>query len=186
MSEKTSAETSTPVRRFVDRHLALLGAVLLVVVATLRVRFVAGFDMPTALAVLAIVDRTRLLTLSALTGLVFVISLIFIQPAFRRWLLAGNEDGTPFPTQIRTVILWFPVSVIVLTTFILPLLAGWFIGWIFHLVIHRWASSKAVRAGAQPPKKNAPLFRGELQQLDNCHLTVQQTHFPSVTDVLRR
>jgi hypothetical protein len=160
VTETTTAAAAegTPVRRFVDRHLALLGAVLLVVIAILRVYFVSAFDMPTALSVLAIIDRTQLLTSSVLTGLVFVLPLIFIQPAFRKWVLAGNKDGAPFSAQMRTALLWIPLSGIVISTFTLPLLIGWFFGWIVYLVIHRWASRNAVRAGKQPPRKNAPLF----------------------------
>ncbi|MEV5041302.1 hypothetical protein [Microbacterium sp. LMI1x-1-1.1] len=155
---QASAGAGTPLRRFVDRHLALLGALFLVVIAILRVYFVAGFDMPTALSVLAIVDRTQLLTSSVLTGMVLVVPLIFIQPAFRKWVLAGNRDGAPFSAQMRTALLWIPLSGIVLSTFTVPLLIGWLVGWIVYLVIHRWASKRAVKAGLAPPAKNAPLF----------------------------
>ena len=159
VSETTTAETArTPVRRFVDRHLALLGAVLLIVIATLRVFFVAAFDMPTALAVLAIVDRTQLLTSSVLTGLVLVLPLIFIQPATRKWLLAGNATGAPFSTQMRTAVLWIPLLAIVLTTFTLPLIAGWFTGWIIYFFVHKWARKRALLLGQEPPRKNAPMF----------------------------
>lgn len=154
----STAPGSTPVRRFVDRHLALLGAIFLVVIAILRVYFVSGFDLPTALAVLAIVDRTQLLTSSVLTGLVFILPLIFIQPAFRKWVLAGNADGAPFSAQMRTALLWIPLSGIVVATFTLPLLGGWFLGWVLYLLLHRWVSRKALKAGKQPPAKNAPLL----------------------------
>lgn len=159
MSEPDSATpTTSPLRRFVDRHLALLGAVLLIVIATFRVYFVAGFDLPTALAVLAIVDRTQLLTSSVLTALVFVLPVLFIQPAVRRWLLAGNAAGATFPTQLRTGLLFFPLVMIVLATFTLPLLGGWLVGWLMYVVLSRWARRRAIRVGAEPPKKNAPLF----------------------------
>ena len=138
--------------------MALLGAVLLVVIATLRVYFVAGFDLPTALAVLAIVDRTQLLTTSVLTALVFALPVFFIQPVVRRWLLAGNTPGATFTAQLRTGLLFIPLVMIVLTTFTLPLLGGWLLGWLLYLVLRRYARRRAVRAGAEPPKKNAPLF----------------------------
>jgi hypothetical protein len=154
--------SASPLRKFVDRHLALLGAVLLVVIATFRVYFVVSFDMQTALAVLAIVDRTQLLTTSVLTALVFVLPILFVQPDIRRWVMAGNDPGATFPTQLRTALLWIPLGAIVLGAFTLPMLLAWFIGWLLLVTVRARARRSAARRGTEPPSKNAPLFQSSL------------------------
>lgn len=155
MSETETAPTGTPVRRFVDRHLALLSALALVVLATFRVYFVAGFDLPTALSVLAIVDRAQLLTATVLAGLAFIIPLVFIQPVVRKWMWAGNVPGAPFSTQVRTALVWVPLSVVVIFGITLPLLAGWFVGWLLLIATRARARRKAIRAGLNPPDAKA-------------------------------
>ncbi|WP_288025153.1 hypothetical protein [Arthrobacter sp.] len=148
MSESTEAmPDSAPLRRFLDRHLALLCALFLVVFATLRVFFVSGFDLPTALSVLAIVNRTQLLTATVLSGVAFIVPLLFIQPKFRQWLWAGNSQGAGFTKQIRTALLWVPISTIVLLGFTLPLIFGWFFGWVTFLLLKYRARKKGRLTG---------------------------------------
>ncbi|PWC06569.1 hypothetical protein [Mycetocola zhujimingii] len=155
MNETTEVlATGAPVRQFLDRHLALMGALLLVVLATMRVYFVAGFDLPTALSVLAIVDRTQLLTATVLSGVAYIVPLLFIQPRFRKWLWAGNAPGAGFTKQMRTALLWFPLSGVVIFTLSLPLLIGWFVGWLLLLVLKRQARRKARKAGRRSAGKD--------------------------------
>lgn len=131
---------------------------LVVVIATLRVYFVTGYDMPSALAVLAIVDRVQLLSSSVLTAMVVLVPLIAIQPATRRWLLAGNKDGAPFSTQMRTAILWIPFSMTLLATMSILFLGAWLVGWSIYTILHRRAAKRARKAGTRPPAKGAPVF----------------------------
>lgn len=154
-------KTVAPTRDFVDRHLALISALSLVVIAALRVLFVSTFDLPTALSVLAIVDRTQLLASSVLAAITVVLPVMFVQPSFRRWLLAGNRAGASFSDQLRTGLLWVPVGGIALFTFTIPLATGWFIGWLIYLVLMRRLKSMARRKGQEVPRDGSPVLRTE-------------------------
>lgn len=159
MSEPESAtqQTGTSVRRFADRHLALICTFALVLLATLRVYFVVAFDMATALSVIAIVDRAQLLMATVLAGFAFVVPLLFIRPDFRKWLWEGNSPGAGFSKQLRTAVLWIPLSLVVIFTFSLPLLVGWFGGWLALLLLKRRAKKKAQKSGRRSIGKGGPI-----------------------------
>lgn len=155
MSERPeTAPSGTPVQRFLDRHLLLFCTLMLVVFATLRVYFVSRFDLPTALTVLAIVDRTQLLTATVLSAVTFLAPLLFVQANIRKWMLAGNTLGAGFKLQVRTAILWIPLSGLILVGFSVPLILGWFLGWLIFLFLKFRARKKGTahaNRDAEPP-----------------------------------
>lgn len=142
-----------PVWSVVEKHLALVVALALVVFAVMRVFFLSGFDLSTALSVLAIVDRTQLLTASVLAAITLVVPLVFINPGSRAWLLAGNTSGAPFLTQLRTGLLWLPLSGVVVFGMSLSLVVGWVLGFLTLVAVNAIRRRRARKAGAPLPDR---------------------------------
>lgn len=162
MSENTETmPTATPVQRFVDRHLLIFCTLFLVVFATLRVYFVSFFDLPTALSVLAIVNRTQLLTATVLSGAAALAPYFFIQPKFRKWLFEGNTPGAGFAKQVRTAVLLVPISYLVFVGFSIPLIVGWFLGWLLYLLLKSSARKRRRRTGLRGPGTTTGLLMSE-------------------------
>ena len=125
---------------FIDKHLALVSAVSLVLIATLKVYFVSSFNLSTALTVLSIVDRTQLLTASALTGLVLLVPVSFIQPTVHAFLNQGHQEGATFLVQLRTAVIWWLLVFIFIFSSTLVHLAACVLIWIFI-----WFRNRKVR-----------------------------------------
>jgi hypothetical protein len=134
-------------RSFVDRHLALVLGLALVAFAVLRVYFVAGFDLATALAILAVVDRPQLLAATLLSAIALLLPLMIVNPSIRKWILAGNRDGATFGAQLRSAVVGLPlfgVSALVLSV---PLVAGWVIAAGGVLLVRRRVRKRAAVLG---------------------------------------
>jgi hypothetical protein len=151
---------------FVDRHLALLGALAVVVLASLRVYFVAGFHLPTALTVLSVVDRTQLLTSTVLAALTTAVPslLAFFWVEVRRWVSAGLDDQAERwrRVAIGAVILPF-FGILTITVPVVLLLA---VGAAVLLrLISQWRARRRARRSTASPEERQRRTEARIQRL---------------------
>lgn len=142
---------SPPVTRFAIKHLALTASLVLIVLSVTRVYYFTSFNVPAALLVLSVSDRTTILVSTLLSFIVAVSPFVLFIDPLRKWLLQGNEPGASHAAKFRTGLVWLPIAPLVLSTLTVPLIVGYFLGAIvLFIVSRRNARRKMVNPDSRP------------------------------------
>lgn len=148
--------------RFFNQHFAVICALFVVVFASIKVFFAAGLQTPTALSILAVADRTQLLSATVISALSIVVPYLLFVPQFTRWLFNGNGLNASIWQQILTACLWSPTLVFAVTSMTLPVLGGFLITLVTIVVMRVTTRRKGRHIGERKGEKiTAQFTRGQ-------------------------
>lgn len=146
--------------RFFNQHFAVICALFVVVFASIKVFCAAGFQTPIALSILAVADRTQLLSATVISALTIVVPYLIIIPQFNKWLFSRNEQNANFWQQIGTACLWVLTSLFVVFSMTLPILGSWLLALILLFILRVVAHRKGRHTGERKGEKLVAQFTG--------------------------
>lgn len=169
VSQVDSDET---IRSFAKTHLALIASAALVAFSGLRVYFFSGFDLPRALTILSVANRTSILVSTFLYLLTAISPSLLVFNRTRAWLLAGNASRASVGLQLRTAVIWIPLGMMIFALATPLLAAAVVLGSVLGtILLRRWATkNRKARDAAQNEQRPAeivgfPKWVGEIPWL---------------------
>lgn len=145
-------------RAFIEKHLALLSAISIVFFATTRVYFFSGFNLPTALAVLSVVNQAQLLAGTLLWSVLLIFPIALVNPDIRNWAFEGSAPGASFIVSLRTSIIVLTLGSMFLASMTVSFLFGALLGSLILVIARVLRAMKHVRNGTVAPSGRPTLI----------------------------